>query len=41
MYALSEEEDVTSNSAESLALNKGEEVKLKSKSNWLVITQIF
>jgi hypothetical protein len=35
MYTLSKEEDVNSNSAEQLKLNKGKEIKLKSKSNWL------
>jgi hypothetical protein len=35
MYVLSKEEDLTSNSPDTLELNKGEEKKLNSKSNWL------
>ena len=35
MYALSKEEDLTSNSIETLQLNKGVEKKLKFRSNWI------
>ena len=35
MYALSKEEDLTSNSADTLQLNNGVEKKLNLKSNWL------
>jgi hypothetical protein len=35
MYALSKEEDLTSNQRETLKLNRGDEIKLKFKSNWI------